>query len=75
VKLLILGATGGTGRHAVAAALAAASRGKLDRDDAVVCLITGSGFKDPASVERMTSHADCPTLSWRELEGFILPKK
>jgi threonine synthase len=41
------------GAAALAGALRAAAAGELDPEALVVCLVTGSGFKDPPSVERM----------------------
>jgi len=51
---------------ALAGALQAAREGKLAPDAAVVCFITGSGFKDPASVERMLEGTSCPLVSLEE---------
>lgn len=41
------------GAVALAGALKAAKAGELGRDAKVVCLVTGTGFKDMAAVERM----------------------
>ena len=41
----------------VAAALHAANRGAIDRERPVVCLVTGNGFKDTSSLERMAGPA------------------
>jgi threonine synthase len=52
----------------VAAALRAAAAGYLRREAVVVCLITGSGFKDPPSVDRMVPAAECPLVDVAELD-------
>ena len=48
---------------AVAGALQAAEQGDIRRDATIVCLITGSGFKDEASLAEMIEDTDCPTLN------------
>ncbi len=45
------------GAVALAGVIRALDRGELDSGSRVVCLVTGSGFKDPGSIDRMT--ADC----------------
>jgi threonine synthase len=45
------------GAAAVAGALAAARRGALDGAATVVCVLTGHGFKDPATMQAMGSGA------------------
>ena len=55
------------GATAVAGCLQAAQRGELDPDAHICCLITGSAFKDPASMETMTADTDCPLVSLAEL--------
>ncbi len=44
------------GAVALAGALQAASRGEIDGSLPVICLITGSGFKDTGSIEKMNSN-------------------
>ena len=55
----------------IAGALASIPAGRLadriDRNAIVVCLVTGSGFKDEASVDRMLDGVECPTLTLDEL--------
>jgi threonine synthase len=51
---------------ALAGALRAAREGRLDPDATVVCVVTGSGFKDPASVLRMLEGTACPLVSLDE---------
>lgn len=50
------------GAVTVAATLKAARDGYLRRDATVVCLITGTGFKDQHSVARMAGQSDWPLL-------------
>lgn len=52
---------------ALAGALRATRAGEIDPAAAVVCLVTGSGFKDMASVERMNEAADCQWAEWDAL--------
>lgn len=47
---------------ALAGALKAAREGLIEPDSPVVCCVTGSGFKDPASVQRMLAGAACPLV-------------
>jgi threonine synthase len=54
----------------VAGALRAAREGRLEPGAVIVCCITGSGFKDPESVERMLGGNSCPLVS---LEEFSRP--
>ncbi len=51
---------------ALAGALRAAREGRIDRDAIVVCCVTGSGFKDPPSVQRMIAGATCPIIDLAE---------
>ncbi len=55
------------GAVALAGALQAARAGELTADAPVVCLVTGSGFKDPASVERLNAAARCEVVEWDDL--------
>lgn len=59
------------GAVAVAGAVAAASRGEIDSSESVICLVTGSGFKDLASAERMKCGATCETIHWQQLEECL----
>ena len=56
------------GAVALAGLIAAVERGEIDRDACCVCLVTGSGFKDPSSVDRMIADRDCPTVSFENLQ-------
>jgi len=51
----------------VTAALNAAKAGELAADSVVVCLLTGIGFKDAPSVERMVAQDACPMLNLNEV--------
>lgn len=56
---------------AVAGVLQAARKGQLDPDAAIVCMISGSAFKDPVSLEAMTRTAPCPMIELAELERRV----
>lgn len=53
----------------VAGALQARAAGRIAADARVVCLITGTGFKDRPAVERMVQSRTCPTIEPSELEA------
>ena len=55
------------GATALAGAIQAHQQQLLDPSATIVCCVTGSGFKDPASVERMLAGASCPMI---DLEQF-----
>jgi threonine synthase len=55
----------------LAGALEARAEGRLAEDAAVVCLVTGSGFKDSASVERMVSERPCPVVDLAGLAAHL----
>jgi threonine synthase len=59
------------GATAVAGALQAAKEGWVTPDAITVATITGSGFKDPPSVERMIADRACPLVGFAELRGCI----
>ncbi|WP_417381644.1 pyridoxal-phosphate dependent enzyme [Gimesia sp.] len=50
----------------LAGVLQAAAEGKIKSEETVVCVITGSGFKDQGSVDRMLSDTTCPVISFAE---------
>jgi threonine synthase len=58
----------------VAGALQAREQGLIDGDAPVVCLITGSGFKDPASIERLNSDVSCPLITVDDLAARVSKK-
>jgi threonine synthase len=53
----------------LAGALQARAEGRLDADATVVCLVTGSGFKDAHAIDRMIADQTCPLLDVSELEN------
>ena len=55
------------GAVALAGALDARQRGEIGCDSPVVCLVTGIGFKDPPSVDRMAEAEDCPVIAPEEI--------
>ncbi len=59
------------GSTAVAGVLEAARAGQLDPESNIVCLISGSAFKDPASLEMMTRNVTCPMLDLADLERRV----
>jgi threonine synthase len=59
------------GSTAVAGALLAARKGLLDPDANIVCIISGSAFKDPPSVEAMTRNNVCPLIELSDLERRV----
>ena len=50
------------GAVALAGVADAVARGELPKDEPVICLVTGSGFKDERSVLRMTGAGATPVL-------------
>lgn len=56
------------GAVALAGAVQAFEEGALSANDRVVCLVTGSGFKDNAALQAMTSDLTCPVVD--SLEAF-----
>ena len=51
--------------------LEAIEAGEISADATVVCMITGSGFKDPGSVEKMTVDNSCPVIDASEVEAAM----
>jgi threonine synthase len=56
---------------AVAGALQAARQGLLDPNATIVCIISGSAFKDPPSIEAMTRNVSCPLIELSDLERRV----
>ncbi len=54
------------GAVALAGALQAAGSGEIDRDATIVCVVTGSGFKDEASVDAMIGDRAAPLVDLEE---------
>jgi threonine synthase len=59
------------GSTAVAGALQAAKEGLLDPEATIVCMISGSAFKDPTSLEAMTKNVSCPMIELSELQRRV----
>ncbi len=55
------------GAVALAGALKAHANGEFASSESVVCLITGSGFKDSTSIHRMNSESSVPIVAADEL--------
>ena len=51
---------------ALAGAIKGAREGLIDPGSTVVCVVTGSGFKDPPSVQRMLEGTTCPLVELGE---------
>ena len=50
------------GAVALAGALKAVEDGTIPRDANIVCMVTGLGFKDDRSLQRMLNNAECPII-------------
>ncbi|HEY0983231.1 pyridoxal-phosphate dependent enzyme [Schlesneria sp.] len=59
------------GSTAVAGVLKAAREGLLDPNANIVCVISGSAFKDPNSLEAMTRNSHCPMIALSDLEARV----
>lgn len=57
------------GAVALAGALKALKCGELDPTAAVVCIVTGVGFKDAPAVDRMLADLECPAYDLAELKS------
>lgn len=51
----------------LAGALQARSEGLIDAEAALVCLVTGTGFKDAHAVDRMITDRSCPLIELSEM--------
>src|SRR5262249_23130064 len=60
------------GATALPAILSAAGAGLIARDATIVCLVSGSAFKDPPSLERMLAGATAPIIPVSDLERRML---
>ena len=58
------------GAASVAAVVRALREQRLETDEVVVCLITGSGFKDDQAVDRMIGHDACPLTEVADLAAW-----
>ena len=59
------------GAVALAGALKANTGRELDRDAVVVCLVTGIGFKDEPSIDRMNSKRECDMVEFKEFATAV----
>ncbi|NDC77148.1 MAG: pyridoxal-phosphate dependent enzyme [Chitinophagia bacterium] len=59
------------GAVALAGLARAAASGEVGRDEKVVCLVTGSGFKDMSSVERYFELPEMPVVETEDMEDII----
>ena len=50
------------GAVALAGVIQAVERGELDPQTRVICLVSGSGFKDADSIARMNADSECPLV-------------
>ncbi len=55
------------GAVALAGALNAVARREVDQEVTIICLVTGSGFKDADSVKKMNATDDCPLIDVGEI--------
>ena len=59
------------GAAALAGALQALQCGEVSREEVVVCIVTGSGFKDPASAEALGAADACRLVTCDQLAGLL----
>jgi threonine synthase len=59
------------GAVSVAGFLAAASAGHIPQGQHVVCVLTGHGFKDPASIEAASSANEVQQIDGREIDAVL----
>ncbi|MFV2069586.1 MAG: pyridoxal-phosphate dependent enzyme [Pirellulales bacterium] len=59
------------GAVALTGCLAAVERGEIRRDATIVCLVTGTGFKDGPSIDRMIGDTECLTINPDELDDHL----
>jgi len=55
----------------LAGALQAAGRGEVSPESTIVCLVTGTGFKDQNAVDRMAGSNPCPLITLQEFQQRI----
>jgi threonine synthase len=58
------------GAVALTAAIQAAQNGLISKTDRIVCLVTGSGFKDDSAVERLNSDTACGVITSSDLDTW-----
>ena len=60
------------GAVSVAGAVQAAKSGEMDPESTIVCLVTGSGFKDASSIDRMIKNQEVPFAeNFSEFETIV----
>ncbi|WP_207395306.1 hypothetical protein [Bremerella alba] len=47
------------------------AEGWVSAEETVVCLVTGTGFKGPASVESMLAPVACETVSLKQIQERV----
>ena len=62
------------GAVATAGAVQARGNEEIDPDDMIVCLVTGSGFKDEPSAQRLAERTECPTITLEQLQSRSFSK-
>ena len=55
----------------VAGALKAVQMGEVSPDSRIICMITGSAFKDPPSMEKLASDLACPLIEPAEVANHL----
>lgn len=60
------------GAVALAGAIQCAELGAISRDAVVVCLVTGSGFKDSASLDRLNKDRTCPMVELSQVRQRVV---
>ncbi len=58
------------GAVALAGALKAMRGGEIHPEATVVCIVSGSGFKDAAAMDRMNQDVDCPLMELAEFANW-----
>ncbi|MFK5924503.1 MAG: pyridoxal-phosphate dependent enzyme [Verrucomicrobiota bacterium] len=62
------------GAVALTGALQAIQKGTINKTDKIVCLVTGSGFKDNVALQKMTNDLNCPTVdSMEDFKKIVTP--
>lgn len=59
------------GATSVAGAIQAVRNGDVSTNATIVCIVSGSGFKDEASIERMNSDVNCPVFPADEIPHWF----
>lgn len=54
----------------LAGAMKAVETGEVSADSVIVCLVTGSGFKDLASLDRMLENRSCPVVNLADFQAL-----